>query len=339
MRSASENEMDSALEIRRENPRFDILVLNFERVQLFFDNFHKLKNYDPQRDRIVVLDCSRDGARERALTEAFAKSQGWVVGGPHIVFVRRGNWGIDQGARVDYLSYLHRGKSLPRFVWEFQEHYLDNTSDYSRWGAGELAGQTKEDTIPDGAEVDLNECERAFDDPNVSVVFANRGGVGVFSHPDGRNWFFTDGANLGFRTSSALAGFPQQRLDSYRLVFDASYRWCLYIEFEFCRCLGQGAWYDLVTSRSWPSVAEMRAAEPALEARIADFRSRNYVPAFARYERRVARAERTPTALREAALAAVFPAVGMLQREVVQRIRGVMLKNRIAPPRWLRFVW
>jgi hypothetical protein len=340
MRAVSEaSEMDSALEIRRENARFDILVLNFERVQLFFDNFHKLKHYDPARDRIVVFDCSRDAARERALTEAFAASHGWVVGGPHIVFVRRENWGIDQGARVDYLSHLLRSSARPRFVWEFQEHYLDNTSDYSRWSSGALAGQTKEDTIPDGVELDLDQCERAFEDSSVSVVYANRGGVGIFPHSDGRQWFFADGANLGFRTSAALAAFNQELLDSYRLVFDASYRWCLYIEFEFGRRLGNGAWFDCVTGRTWQSVAELRASEPAVEQRVADFTSRNHQPAFDRYEGRVERVSRMPTALRRTLLAAVFPALGVIQREVVGRIRTVMLANHLSPPRWLRHVW
>ncbi len=331
--------MDSLLEIRRERARFDILVLNFERVRLFFDNFHKLKNYDATRDRIVVFDCSRDGERERELSAAFARSQGWVLGGPELVFVRRGNWGIDQGARVDYLSYLHRGRSLPQFVWEFQEHYLDNTSDYSRWGSGVLAGQTKEDTLPDGAIVDLDQCERAFDDPQVSVVYANRDGVGVFAHPDGREWFFTDGANLGFRVSTARAAFSPQLLDSYRLVFDASYRWCLFIEFDFCRRLNDGAWFDLVGGRAWRDVAELRQGEPAAEQRIAEFAGRNYVPAFSRYERRLLKIQSAAPALRRVLLAALFPAVGVIQREVVQRIRAVMVANRISPPRWLRHVW
>ena len=41
----------------RPNARFDILVLNFQRVGLFLDNFHKLKGFDPARDRIVIMDC------------------------------------------------------------------------------------------------------------------------------------------------------------------------------------------------------------------------------------------------------------------------------------------
>ncbi len=333
------SELDVSLEIRRENPRFDIVVLNFERVQLFFNNFHKLRNYDSTRDRVVVIDCSRDGARERALTEAFARSKGWVLGGPEIVFARRGNWGIDQGARIDYLSHLRRLRSRPRFVWQFQEHYFDNTSDYSRWGSGKLAGQTKEDVIPDGVEIDLDQCERAFSDPAVSVVFANRDGVGIFAHPDGRAWFFTDGANLGFRTSAALEAFDQRLLDNYRLIFDASYRWCLYIEFDFCRRLGNGAWFDLVRDGAARDVAELRAREPAVERRIADVAQRNYVPAFDRYERRMGRVQHMPSAIRRAMLAALFPAVGVVQREVVQRIRSVMLANRLSPPRWLRHVW
>ena len=337
---AEANEVDRALEIKREGARFDILVLNFERIQLFFDNFHKLRNYDPARDRIVVLDCSRDGARERALTGAFARSQGWQLGGPHIVFATRENWGIDQGARLDYLSYLQRGSSLPRFVWQFQEHYLDNTSDYSRWSSGELAGQTKEDTIPDGVTVDLDQCERAFADPEVSVVFANRNGVGIFPHADGREWFFADGANLGFRTSAALAAFDQRLLDSYRLVFDASYRWCLFIEFEFARRLGNGAWFDLVRDRGYRDVAALRRAEPAqVERRVGDMKRRDHSPAFERYERRVQLVLSMPEVVRGALLASLFPAIGMLQREVVQRIRTVMLSNQLSPPRWLRHIW
>jgi hypothetical protein len=338
-RSGAVTELGSSLEIRRPGARFDILILNFERVQLFFDNFHKLRNFDPGKDRIVVLDCSRNRARERELTETFARSHGWQLGGPEIIFVSRENWGIDQGARVDYLSYLGRGSALPRFVWQFQEHFLDNTSDYSRWGSGELAGKIKQDTIPDGTDIDLDSCEGAFEDPRVSVVFANRDDVGVFLHPDGREWFFTDGANLGFRTSAALAAFDQSLLDSYRLVFDASYRWCLYIEFDFCRRLGAGAWFDVGRGRTWRDVAELRAAALAALRPMANIANPSFVPAFDRYEHRLRKIQRAPRAIRQALLATWFPCMGLTQREVVQRIRAVMITKQISPPKWLKYVW
>ena len=326
---------------RRQNARFDILILNFQRIGLFFDNFHKLKNFDPARDRIVVLDCSQNIEREQGIVEAFARERGWVVGGPELVFVPRTNWGIDQGGRVDYLGALLQDPAPAPYIWQFQEHYLDNTSDYSRCppSSGALAGTVKEDVIPDGAVLDLDLSERAFADPEVSVVFASRNGVGVFRHTDGRSWFYSDGANLGFRTSAARSAFSQSLLDDYRIVFDGSYRWALFIEFEFGNRLSNGAWFDLMRERTFENAAAVREAELASGQSLSSSPDPRYIGVVDRYERRMQRARGFLPVVRRAILATVFPAVGVFQSRVFLLIRAKLLARNIDSPVWFRNLW
>ena len=313
----------------RQNARFDVLVLNFQRIHLFLDNFHKLRNFDPKRDRVVVLDCSHNVAHERKLVEEFARARGWRLGGPEVVFIERQNWGIDQGARVDYLSALRHDPNPPPYIWQFQEHYLDNTSDYSRWppNFGPLANTVKEDVIPDGAVIDLDLSEQAFTDPDVSVVFASRSGIGLLAHPNGVKSFYTDGANLGVRSSVAQRAFPPNLLDDYRLVFDASYRWALFIEFEFGRRLSHGSWFDLVRKRAFRDADEVRAAEREAGTRLSCTADPMYFGIMDRYDHRVARVRALCPGLRRALLSTAFPAICTFQTRVLPFKRKLLARK------------
>jgi hypothetical protein len=323
----------------RSNARFDILVLNHQRVNLFFENFHKLECFDATRDRVIVLDCSQDPERERRIVEDFARRRGWTVGGDELAFISRPNWGIDQGGRVDYLSALLGAQSAAPYVWQFQEHYLDNTSDYSRWTSGPSAQRVKEDVIPDGGIIDLDLCERAFSDSDVTVAFAARPGVGVFAHPDGRNWFYAEGANFAFRTSAVRSAFSLELLDDYRLVFDASYRWALFMEFEFGRRLSGGSWFDMIRGRAFRDAEDVHASERASHACLSAKSRPNDYQVIDRYDRRLGRVRALPPTVRQALLATVFPAVGAFQSRVFLPARAKLLARNIDSPRWLRSIW
>ena len=51
--------------------------------------------------------------------------------------IQRMNWGIDQGARIDYFRALRKIRTrVLIFIWQFQEHYLDLDSPWSIWPCG-----------------------------------------------------------------------------------------------------------------------------------------------------------------------------------------------------------
>ena len=86
--------------------RFHIVVFNFERLILFLENFHRIKNFDPEKDKIYILDCSNSYKKEQEqLIKFLARRRGWKLN-EQAYFIRRINWGIDQGARIDYFRLL-----------------------------------------------------------------------------------------------------------------------------------------------------------------------------------------------------------------------------------------
>ena len=60
--------------------RFHVVVFNFERISSFLDNFDKIHNFRPDRDRLIVFDCSVDHASQTRLAADFADQRGWTLG-------------------------------------------------------------------------------------------------------------------------------------------------------------------------------------------------------------------------------------------------------------------
>jgi hypothetical protein len=262
------------------NERCHLVVYNCGRLALFLDNFERIRGFRANRDRIVVMDCSSDPDSERRRLEAFGAAYGWSIG-REFRFVRRSNWGIDQGARLDYFEMLRQEPLPPAFVWQFQEHYLDLTSPQSRWPSGttdidgtDVSGLLKGDTIPDGMEIDLDRCEQALlASPDLGVFCADRLGIGLFDALPGRSWLYVDGANFGVRTSTALIAFTPEDLEGCRRSFDGSYEWALFMELEWGRLLTNTAceWLDLESAArfnlkswhraqvAWPKMRHQRA--------------------------------------------------------------------------------
>ena len=245
--------------------RFHVVVFNFERISSFLDNFDKVLNFRPDRDRLIVLDCSVNHATQLGMIADFADKRGWTIG-KEVRVVRRRNWGIDQGARIDYFTDLQKTGSAPKFIWQFQEHYLDLESAWSIWPSDmpRIGGQLKADTLPDGVAIDLDFCEQVYDsNSRVSVIYADRDKLGVFTHQDGREWFYADGANFSVRSSDVLEAFPPDVLSTYRSIYDGSYDWTLFMELDICRRLNRPdrEWYDLVTNESFTDPAGLRTRE------------------------------------------------------------------------------
>jgi len=270
--------------------RFDIVVFNFEHIVSLVDYFDKIKNFRPDRDRLLVLDCSINHASEKQRVEEFARERGWNFG-KEVQVIKRRNWGIDQGARVDYLSWLHQVTNRPLYIWQFQEHYLDLVSPWSIWQENDPmpAGEIKNDTIPDNLEIDLDHCELVYENnEDISVIYADRGKLGIYSHEDGSESFYAGGANFSVRTSDALESFRPDILDSYRAIYDGTYEWALFMELDIGRqltCEGR-KWHDLVSRNEFSNAASLRKLEADYQVSLHQSAEPFYTAIYGKYERR-----------------------------------------------------
>ena len=266
--------------------RFHVVVLNFERIASFLDNSDKLLNFRPDRDRLIVLDCSVNHDSQKQLVLDFARARGWKA-----KVIQRKNWGIDQGARVDYFTALRKMLHPPRFIWQFQEHYLDLKSPWSIWPKDhpQFGGQLKQDTIPDDLAIDLDRCEEIYADTSVSVLYADRAKLGIFTH-DGNEWFYADGANFSARTSDVLDVFQPEILSTYASIYDGSYNWTLFMEMDICRRLTRPnrRWYDLVTGEHFANPQDVRRVESEKKVSLHQDAESFYSGLYRMYEDRFA---------------------------------------------------
>src|SRR5262245_48263973 len=102
--------------------RFNILVLNYKRIHSFLNNFNKIGGFDRLRDKITIMSCS-PSTKERQLVEAFSEKYHLPM-----TYIVRPNFGIDQGARVEYFSGIiddFRAILDTEYIFHFQDHYLD----------------------------------------------------------------------------------------------------------------------------------------------------------------------------------------------------------------------
>jgi hypothetical protein len=270
--------------------RFHIVVFNFERIASLLDNFDKIKNFRPDRDRLLILDCSINHESEKQRVEEFAQRRGWHLG-KEVQVIRRKNWGIDQGARIDYLASLRATSNRPRYIWQFQEHYLDLNSAWSFWpdDVPQIGGQPKGDVIPDGLEIDLDLCERIYESNlSVSIIYADRLKIGVFTHEDGRQWLYADGGNFSVRSADILRAFTPDILDSYKGVYDGSYEWTLFLELDIGRQLTSAdrEWYDLVTHHYFADPVSLRKLEAEKHLSFHQEAESFYGGLYRKYEKR-----------------------------------------------------
>ena len=273
--------------------RFHVVVFNFERIDSFLDNFHKIQNFRPDRDRVVVLDCSLNHASQKQRVAEFASERNWTLG-KELKVIQRKNWGIDQGARIDYFAALQKASNRPKFIWQFQEHYLDLDSPWSFWPSDtpKIGGCLKEDTIPDGVVIDLDQCESVYtQNPDVGVIYADRAKLGIFRHPDGREWFYADGANFSVRTSDVFEAFHLDTLSTYKSIYDGSYEWTLFLEMDICRRLTRPGrrWHDLVSGERFEDAQDLRRREVEKQISLHQEAEWFYGGLYQKYEERFER--------------------------------------------------
>jgi hypothetical protein len=272
--------------------RFHIVVFNYERICSFLDNFDKINNFDPAQDKIFILDCSRNHKLQQQKVIEFSHQKGWNLG-EQIHFVRRKNWGIDQGGRVDYL--LHHSESKPKYIWQFQEHYLDLDSPWSIFALGtlnidgrDLGGEIKGDVIPSELIIDLNGCEKIYETyPEVSIIYADRSKIGICPYSD-REFFYIDGANFSIRTSYALECFDLSLLENLKLIYDSSYDWALFMEFTIGYQLTQKgrAFFDLVTLYHFNNPEQLKQLENKNNVSLHKFCEQQYSRVYKQYKQK-----------------------------------------------------
>jgi len=274
--------------------RFHIVVSNYKRLSGFVDNFHKIRNFNPQRDRVFILDCSPEGEWHNELETARRMVDYGLTWGKNVIFVRRRNWAQNFGAVLDYYQWLLKGYIRPvSYNFFMQEHYLDTER------------SVNVDTIPDNCTIDLDAVEQLFySDMEIGCAFMSRLGVRVgvsmpgvsdlpalglegredtpFKDTDGaylyqlapggvRRAFFTDGGNYIAR--------PEPFLDYFRKYPDrlvegnGGFGFCVVWELRLGQILCDLGlkWVDLYHGVNFRNLDELDAIEARLGRKISSY--------------------------------------------------------------------
>lgn len=271
--------------------RFHIVVSNYKRLFSFVENFHKIKNFQADRDRLYILDCSPEEDWAAELEAARQLSAYALEWGKSVFFIRRRNWAQNFGALLDYYRWSLAG-NIPAAAYHFfmQEHYLDTERFLNA------------DSIPDGFDLDLNAIEQVFvADREVGCAFATRQGIRVsvsqpyliqdpplglegrehapFKDHDGyylhhlveggvRRYFFTDGGNGVVRAEPYVDYFRAH--PDLLVEGDGSFGFCVVWEERLGKILGDLGmkWVDLYNRAIFRNLDELDAVEARLGRRI-----------------------------------------------------------------------
>ena len=226
--------------------RFDVVVLNYKRLRSFLGNFHRIRAFDPSRDRITVLSCSPSVAESEDVRE-FERSHGLSVR-----YLTRENRGIDQLARAEYFTgavgSLEENLAYA-YICQMQDHYLDPEDPGSRWGP-ELGYGTKGDVVPDGIVFDLDAMELLAREHDLAGFFCDRNDPSFISI-EGRRSVAPSGGNFVIRTDLVAAADAQTACRRLIDVCDDTYAWAVYAEFKWGPIyFGEGRrFYDLKRER------------------------------------------------------------------------------------------
>ena len=208
--------------------RFDVVVLNYERLPSFFGNFHRIRAFDPARDRITIVSCSPSAA-EAEEVRAFERERGLSVR-----YLTRENRGIDQLARAQYFTGAvgSREENLAyAYLFQMQDHYLDPQDPGSRWGP-ELGFGMKGDVVPDGVVFDLDAMEDLATEHDLAGFFCDRNDPSFISI-EGRRYVAPSGGNFVIRTDVVAEVGAQAACRRLIDRCDDTYAWAVYAEFSW----------------------------------------------------------------------------------------------------------
>jgi len=123
--------------------RFDIVVANRNKAEIFWQGFFTINNFDPLLDRIVFMDCSDNYMDELSKCMYYIKK--YELMNINFLFLKRRNWIMNQGAMLDYVRLLGEGiLEYPMYAFFMQDHYINKQA------------LVKGDTIPDDVTLDLD---------------------------------------------------------------------------------------------------------------------------------------------------------------------------------------
>jgi len=206
--------------------RFDIVVWNYERIDAFFSNFHKIENFDSAKDRITIVSCSPSDVETAAVTDFTARTH---IG---IRYLVRENRGIDQLARAQYFSgevgQLEENLSY-NWILQMQDHFLDTDSTFSRYGK-ENGFALKGDIIPDNVTIDLDMLEKVITTNAVDLCFVDRSRPCWFKLL-GKVYIAPNGGNFMVKSSSILKEEVQRITKLLSRSCDNTYDWAVFAEF------------------------------------------------------------------------------------------------------------
>ena len=212
-----------------------IAVFNYGKIESLTANLKKIVDLDFNIDTLVVYDCSDDSPGQRIVLADYCQ-QNALKFGEDVLFRQRVNWGLAEGARIDLANELRRMPVQHRFLFQFQDHYLDTSSEYSVWpdGKSDLEGNdvsrtVKGDCIKSGQTIELRKYEKLLENDIADVLYSSQEGIGLFPYWK-ENFFCIDGVNFATRIETYLEIFDEQSCFGLKETFDESYQWALFAE-------------------------------------------------------------------------------------------------------------
>lgn len=205
--------------------RFDIVVWNYERLPLFVEGFSRIRNADPERDRVTIVSSS-PSADERRLAEDLARRTGLRVD-----YLERANRGLAELPRCEYFTgRLGNPDRLDgvEFVFQMQDHYLAPDAPASKWGA-DRDFLVKGDACPDDAVFDLDAIEGLLAE-GADAVFCDRRRPALIELARGR-FIAPNGGNFIIRTSLLQAPESRRAVERLARCCNGTYDWALYAEY------------------------------------------------------------------------------------------------------------
>lgn len=208
--------------------RFNILVLNYQRLQSFLNNFDKIQAFDPLQDKVTILTCSPSEEETRQIKDFSAKYQ------LNLEYLIRRNFGIDQGARVEFFTGKINGLEQVwdcEYIFQFQEHYLDPRAPYSKWGENENF-RVKGDVVPDNVSFNLDSLIHIFRKNKIAAAFCDRNNPCWFQRA-GATHIAPNGGNFILHAQEIQNQNVQRELKRIYRRCDNTYRWALYAEYKW----------------------------------------------------------------------------------------------------------
>jgi hypothetical protein len=215
--------------------RFLIVVFNYGRIESLTANLKKIVDLDFDVDTLIVYDCSENSDGQCAVLVEYCRQYNLKFG-EDVLFKPRVNWGLAEGARVDLAVELQGMPVQHRFLLQFQDHYLDTTSDHSVWPVGkidlegnDISGKVKGDCIKSGQTIELRKYGKLLETGAADVLYSSQEGIGLFPYWR-ENFFCIDGVNFATGIETYLNIFNEQTCLKLKKIYDETYKWALFAE-------------------------------------------------------------------------------------------------------------